>query len=64
MFQLFSYIFYTSGHVTVYLFLWVRQRTCYKSPSLAQTLHKFSRVISAAIMPVFVTTNIAGTIIA
>ena len=42
------------------MFLWLRQRACYKNPSLAMMQNKFARIVSAAIMPVFITMSLIG----
>nr|CAB3263019.1 uncharacterized protein LOC100186669 [Phallusia mammillata] len=58
--QSFSFLFYAAGIACLYSFLWKRQRACYNSPTLSQMHSKFLRIISAAILPVFLVMMVAG----
>ncbi|CAK8671006.1 unnamed protein product [Clavelina lepadiformis] len=58
--QCFSFIFYAAGITSLYTFLWLRQRACYKSPTLAQMYSKLLTVLSSTILPVFLVMMVAG----
>ncbi|XP_076820448.1 uncharacterized protein LOC143465835 [Clavelina lepadiformis] len=58
--QCFSFIFYAAGITSLYTFLWLRQRACYKSPTLAQMYSKLLTVLSSTILPVFFVMMVAG----